>query len=1751
MADPKLTVQINGEDNLSRVLKSMESNVIRFVGAVSSALTSLTAVGFPVVSAANYQKELLAAAKTTQYNKEQIDDLRKSLTELSTTVNVSAVDLAKIATMGGQIGIGENNVEALVSFVESIAIAVSSLDVSAEEAVQSMGKLINIFGLAPNEFNKVVSSLTAVSVASTASAESLFDVVRRIGSLGGSVTLPQAAALSASMIDLGLTAETAGTTITKIFADMKAKAAEFAAVAVKANADATGSLRFTTEEWVDLVKTDGLEALRAYVAGLSRLSTADSARIKGALTGEGRLFEAVTKMEMQEKKRAILVHELANAEDDLQKLRNANPNPIVLGVEEDRVSSLREAVKQASILDRLLNKANAAYTGGMEGIKAQQTVLAGLVAQWDVFKNNIIAAANAVGEVLIPPITNILRGFSESMKASNAQQELADAAKGIVDILRTTTAAIAELRDTLRGSFGSGTGFNWGAALNLVAIGGAKLLLSGLASVLRSLDASIFAAVPGLQTLRDKLIGVTEAERKLREEQAASSTKRTGRIFSVLRTRSDEQLALWLNQEKRISDAKKRLEDRLATSPDLTRIRATLASGNASLANALAEIPKGFSKSLAGVRAEIQQIQLRFEQLKAQGRTTDAWGLLPQLSRWQEIEAKIQRATAAVVGQRVAIERLEAPILSRIRQLDEMSKGRGTGSAFTAMTKALLGINAQPAKAQEVPKGVLDSMGQYVLRVTGLADAWNLAGTAASRNLVIMVAGVRTAVAAVKALFSALASLVNVVFFAVLIKQVLEMVGLWDTLLSGVQKLYALLGGNVKALPDFLKTKEQLGEANKEAVTMVENYKLVTQEASKFTKEVGVALGLLRSSNTAIKDLTFNPNDPGKSQKTAMEGIKDVYIGYNKINAQVERLKELESLLAAKRAESAKLVAETSSWRSNFSFLKKGDEEKLKDVQSVIATLTKEKQDIESFVKSTGGTLGATFENLSRSIDSTLLPSLAQARDATVSLFTSSVKGIQGNPYAGLERVLENILPKMMTAKEAAALFGKEGENATSLWEDYGKAVEAARRAEIALESAKAEATSKLGNASDKVAEQIAAQQNVTALAEKLETLKGKVTEYDTAIKGASRSVKSMGELLKFISEAPEPRAVGQLANAAQKVAERVGFANFKGDMLPKVKAGDLLETGVELQLKTKLKDLYGYWAKIAGEEASRAKNFANEALGEMERRLKENIAFLVKIDEAVARSRDKAKEQKSNRAADAESRQRMRDLQTEQDKERALLQETFGIQQRQLSELEAGGIRVFDDKMSQYGYEQQALFELDERYRKLREAQEDRLNLQKARKGVADEVAQFDKLIAKVNYYKQRVVEANSVISNSKAPLEEQVGAVQMRNDALNKMRGSYTQLESVLERISNVDPIGGEIVANPADIERLKQSLTRVATDIGQVGLAAADKIEPIFKSLETGLSGNASTLGIEIEMLQGRFKELALVSEQYGGNLDKAATAISKMISSVPELRSAMGDMDKLLAQGLSDVRVTNLPALQQISAEMAKGIVSAIPKAMGDQGVITAASNIAKANILGTAGGATATLDNVIVSPAALQAINDTISEKVQPKVTVTAEIKWRDASGQLNITYNGQPIGQKARGGPIMRNAAGSYIQGPGSGTSDSILSWLSNGEYVIDSFTTGVFGPSFFAMLQAAARAGNALSFLKRLAAPRFNLGGPAGQLSSFSGIETDFKNAMSSRPRDVTEIHLHSDKGMATIYAEREQAKALINVLNGYQKVK
>jgi lambda family phage tail tape measure protein len=99
-----------------------------------------------------------------------------------------------------------------------------------------------------------------------------------------------------------------------------------------------------------------------------------------------------------------------------------------------------------------------------------------------------------------------------------------------------------------------------------------------------------------------------------------------------------------------------------------------------------------------------------------------------------------------------------------------------------------------------------------------------------------------------------------------------------------------------------------------------------------------------------------------------------------------------------------------------------------------------------------------------------------------------------------------------------------------------------------------------------------------------------------------------------------------------------------------------------------------------------------------------------------------------------------------------------------------------------------------------------------------------------------------------------------------------------------------------------------------------------------------------------------------------------------------------------------------------------------------------------------------------------------------------------------ISKIGGFLGLPSAGATPVKKAAGGYIRGPGTGTSDSIPAWLSNGEYVLRAAAVQKLGVGFLNMLNSGGL--SAAAALPRV--PRFATGGLVSAAALSAGGATD-----------------------------------------------
>lgn len=395
MAEEHLDVVIRAQDELTPGLKQIESGIIRFVGAISAGLAAIKLVAFPIVEAAAFQKEMLNVQRTTGLTDASIKLLSADLLELSTHINVSALDLAKIAFAAGQLGLGHKGQE-LTNFVATVARFSADLGVDAELAANAFGKLTNLFNIPIAQAENLSAALVNVKHNSTATASELLQTVQRLGSAGGILSAPQSLALAATGIDLGGTPETIATFFTKELSQMQVKANDFAKLM-------KSDLIKNTKDWVEFFRKDAFAALLAVNDKISHLQDPDQGAVVKNLIGGGRLTGLENKL-----------------------INEGGP-----------------------ILQAHLGQGQVGFAEGTAALREQAITLSGLSAQSDLLKNSLNKLGTEIGQSVTPAFTQFVINLKDTVNSPKFR----DFFFQLADQISTAASAIIKLATVLGGPF--------------------------------------------------------------------------------------------------------------------------------------------------------------------------------------------------------------------------------------------------------------------------------------------------------------------------------------------------------------------------------------------------------------------------------------------------------------------------------------------------------------------------------------------------------------------------------------------------------------------------------------------------------------------------------------------------------------------------------------------------------------------------------------------------------------------------------------------------------------------------------------------------------------------------------------------------------------------------------------------------------------------------------------------------------------------------------------------------------------------------------------------------------------------------------------------------------------------------------------------------------------------------------------------------------------------------------------------------
>ena len=311
--------------------------------AVGAGMTG--AVGLAVGQAAELEDTMLSIQQKTNLADETIAAMSDSFLQLSASLPLSAQELAKVGVIAGQLGIGDQ------AGIEQLAFQAAQLarasDLSEESGAAAMAKLSNIFGIGIDKANQLGSSMVRLANTTTANASTIFEVTKRFGGLAHNmgITVAEANALSATLIDAGVNAEAGGSAMAKILGAATSRADAFAK-----------QMGITSAEFQRSFNEDAIGTLERFFAS----------------------FQGIDRFEVQEKLKEM-------------GLSGVRVQAAVFGL-----------ANQTEKLRRNLNNSTQAYEDGTAMFEAFEAMTKSLTAKLDTFFGSLKNVAIAIGNTLIP-----------------------------------------------------------------------------------------------------------------------------------------------------------------------------------------------------------------------------------------------------------------------------------------------------------------------------------------------------------------------------------------------------------------------------------------------------------------------------------------------------------------------------------------------------------------------------------------------------------------------------------------------------------------------------------------------------------------------------------------------------------------------------------------------------------------------------------------------------------------------------------------------------------------------------------------------------------------------------------------------------------------------------------------------------------------------------------------------------------------------------------------------------------------------------------------------------------------------------------------------------------------------------------------------------------------------------------------------------------------------------------------------------
>ncbi|MFT4258046.1 phage tail tape measure protein [Microbacterium sp.] len=428
-------------------------DVATTAGFTASAITALGTAS--VVAFASMQSSFTNVERTLDgvTDPAKVQALRTELVGLTREIPLAFADVAKIATLGNQLGVAADDVSA---FTETVARFSAVTGLTAEASAQAFGSLGTLLDVQARDYEALGSSIALVGRRSVATEQEIVSMTTRLAASASNAgfTADQVVALSGAFASLRIAPERAQGVMEVYFNRLNTaiseggpRLEEFGRIARVAGADVEAMVRSNPVEFFQRLAT-GLGEMDQ----IAQTGALDKLGLSGIRAGE------------------------------------------VFG----RVGA------NVGVFNKALANANQGWMEGTELGDQYGKVVDDLASRWQIFLNAIQDAGAGVGAALAGPlgtalavVTGLLQGFAEF-----ASNPIGGFFVSLIAILGGVAAALTGLLAAAALAGASFVAFRTAVSQATLAMGVETLTVRGLMGALTGLTASAGAATTSMKVLR-------------------------------------------------------------------------------------------------------------------------------------------------------------------------------------------------------------------------------------------------------------------------------------------------------------------------------------------------------------------------------------------------------------------------------------------------------------------------------------------------------------------------------------------------------------------------------------------------------------------------------------------------------------------------------------------------------------------------------------------------------------------------------------------------------------------------------------------------------------------------------------------------------------------------------------------------------------------------------------------------------------------------------------------------------------------------------------------------------------------------------------------------------------------------------------------------------------------------------------------------------------------------------------------------